>query len=105
MRVNEVINSVSFKAIGSGEDAPCTGRSLLMHASVLGVGTVSAVVKVQGSNTPKVESSWLDIGLQVNMSGTGSATASAEADCEFAYVRQVLTSFTGVDVVSAISSK
>lgn len=105
MRVNEVINNVVLTSAGPGEATPCTGRNVLLHASVRGVGAVNAVVKVQGSNTPNVAASWIDIDLQVNVSGTTAATASAEGVCQFAYVRQVLTSLTGVNVVSAISSK
>lgn len=105
MRVNEVINNVVLTSAGSGEATPCTGRNLMLHASVRGAGAVSASVKAQGSNTPDVEQSWVDIGLSATASGNTQATAGAEGSCEFAYVRQVLTTMSGVEVVSSISSK
>lgn len=105
MKTNEVINHWAFAAPGSGGYTPCTGRSVLLHASVRGTGAVSAAVKAQGSNTPDVAASWVDIGLQVTASGTTNATASAEGVCQFAYVRQVLTALTGVEAVSSLSSK
>lgn len=89
-----VINKFSEKA-----------RNLMLHASVRGNGSVSASVKAQGSNTPDIEQSWVDIGLSVTASGNTQATAWAEGSCEFAYVRQVLTAMSGVEVVSSISSK
>lgn len=105
MKTNQVVIASQFTQLASSDHAPCIGRSVLLHASVRGTGAVSAAVKVQGSNTPDVAASWVDIGLQVTASGTTNATASSEGVCQFAYVRQVLTALTGVEAVSSLSSK
>ena len=105
MKVNQVVISSQFTQTGSSKEEQCIGRTLMLHASVRGNGSVSASVKAQGSNTPDVEQSWVDIGLSVTASGTTQATAWAEGSCDFAYVRQVLTAMSGVEVVSSISSK
>lgn len=105
MKVNQVVISTQFTQTGSSKEAQCIGRNLMLHASVRGNGSVSASVKAQGSNTPDIEQSWVDIGLSVTASGNTQATAWAEGSCEFAYVRQVLTAMSGIEVVSSISSK
>lgn len=101
---NLIANAGRFTQAGFTEDTPVINGTVNLHATVIGSGSVAAVVKVQGSNTPKNPNAWIDTGVQVTLSGTNSATGSASADTTFAFHRIVVMSMTNGATVHAATS-
>lgn len=101
---NRIANAGTFTQAGQSEATPVINGSVNLHATIVGTGSLAAVAKVQGSNNPKNPNSWIDIGVQVTLSGTNSATGSASAETTFAYHRIVVVSMSAGSSLHAATS-
>lgn len=89
-----------FSAVGVGHPRNATAGYHTATASVSGSGSVSAVVKVSGSNNL---SDWVQV-AQISPSGSGSAAASASWSADYTFWRAEASSLVGVSVDVVVAS-
>lgn len=90
---------------GTGQTVPFKpagpGTRISAQALVEGAGAVSASVKVQGSNTPSLDTSWVDLDTLVP-SGTNAGVDFGEIATAFTAFRFDCTALTGSKLTVSI---
>lgn len=77
------------------------GTQVTAQALVTGSGAVSATVKLQGTNTPGVSASWVDLAT-LEPSGTNAGVAIATVATSLTAYRFDATALTGTGLVLSI---
>ena len=92
----------TFTAVGPGNAEAVAMPRLALSVIVEGSGAVAAVVKLQTTDTPTVESSWVDAGIAVTVSGATKASAGDIGIVTQRHFRAVVVSMTGARVEAKV---
>ncbi len=94
----------TLSAIGKTDPFKPAGPGTVVtgQAHVAGTGSVSASAKLQGTNTPSIESSWIDLDT-LTPSGTTAAVDSGTVTTAFTAFRFDCTAISGTGAVLTVS--
>lgn len=100
--MQNIIVKQSFSGVAIGQAERVSLNRLRLTAVAEGASTVSSSVKIQVTNTPKIEASWVDSGVQVAVSGTSRAQSSDSGLTTYKWCRIVVTNQSAANVVATI---
>ena len=100
--MQNIIVKQSFSGVATGQAERVSLNRLRLTAVAEGASTVSATVKIQVTNTPKVEASWIDSGVHVVVSGTSRAQSSDSGLTTYKWCRIVVVNQSAANVVATI---